>query len=307
MKAKLLCKTGILSGKAIEFGDSATIGKSAENDLEINAPFISNQHARIYFDKKENCYFLEDLGSRNGTKLDGMKITQKEKLGDLHVVTFPGTPQSFDFIFQAIAGETPQRATEKKPDAFHKPEDQMTGEQLNARTGSGAPSTQDEKDRFFAPATGRTIIDQEAIAFPNVTDLDRLSGVSRADNQEQGTGKTIPDDAPLALPEFRSEKSIGEPTFILEAKVVGKGKQTFTLRDGENLIGRTQQCPIWIDDPSLSRQHAMITIKSGKAMLRDLESKNHTYLDKKRITSEVEVRPEMKIQFGTVEAVFRKA
>jgi len=302
MKAKLFCKTGILSGKSIEIGESATIGKGAENDLELNAQFISSRHARIFFDKKENCYFLEDLRSRNGTKLDGMKMTQKEKLGALHVITFP---DNFDFIFQVIdAGAVENKEASPPSDA----ESRRAKKISNSDAEPIAPG-QGEKDRLFGPATGRTILDQEVIPFPNLTDLEKPSPASRfgeltssrAGKQDQRTGKTIPGDAPIAAPQFQSDKSAAA-AFVLEVKAVGKEKETFLLREGENLIGRSQQCPICIDDPSLSRQHALLTIRAEKATLRDLESKNHTYVDKKRVTSEVEVGTEMKIQFGTVEA-----
>jgi len=301
MKAKLFCKTGILSGKSIEFGEAATIGKGAENDLELNAPFISNKQARIFFDKKESCYFLEDLRSRNGTKLDGMKITQKEKLGSLHVITFPN---NFDFVFQVIdAGNTQKREA-------------VTARNADERRSEKAPDVdveigrQDErKNPLFGPATGRTILDQQVIAFPNLTDLDKQLSHDRSDLDVK---RTVPDEMHAGAQVFRSDQKTAAstanrrtppspPAFELEVKIAGKEMQTFRLREGENLIGRSQQCPICIDDPSLSRQHALITVKAGKAALRDLESRNHTYLDKKLITTEAEVQQEMKIRFGTVE------
>jgi len=307
MKAKLFCKTGILSGKSIEFDESATIGKGAENDLELNAPFVSNKQARIYFDKKENCYFLEDLRSRNGTKLDGMKVAQKEKLGALHVITFPN---NFDFIFQAVdAGNAPKReaapvrnAEERRP-------------RKTPDVDAEVATQEKRKDPLFGPVTGRTILDQEVIAFPNLTDLDKHFSHDRSD---QDVKRTVPGEMPAVAPVFRSDKNTTAsmanrgtpstpPPFELEIKIAGKEKQALRLREGENLIGRSQQCPICIDDPSLSRQHALIIVKAGKVTVRDLESRNHTYLDKKLITTEVEVRAKMKIQFGTVEAVIRKA
>ena len=302
MTAKLFCKTGILSGKSIEFGESATIGKGAENDLELNAPFISNKQARIYFDKKENCYFLEDLRSRNGTKLDGMKVTQKEKLGALHVITFPN---NFDFIFQAVdAGNAQKREAAPARNADERRREKTPNIDVEA-------ATQDKRKKpLFGPATGRTVLDQEVIAFPNLTDLDKQLSHDRSNRDVK---RTVPDEMPATAPVFRSDKNTAAstanrgtpptlPTFELEVKIAGKEMQTFRLREGENLVGRSQQCPICIDDPSLSRQHALITAKAGKVTLRDLESRNHTYLDKKLITTEAEVRPEMKIQFGTVEA-----
>jgi pSer/pThr/pTyr-binding forkhead associated (FHA) protein len=52
----------------------------------------------------------------------------------------------------------------------------------------------------------------------------------------------------------------------------------------------------------MSRHHAILIVKSGRVTVRDLGSRNHTFIDKKAIASEVEVRPESKLQFGAVEA-----
>lgn len=303
MKAKLYCKTGILSGKSIEFGESATIGKGAENDLEIDAPFISNKHARIYFDKKESCFFLEDLRSRNGTKLDGMKVTQRERLGALHVITFPN---NFDFIFQSVDAGNAQ-----KREAMPARNSEERRSRKSFDVDADEASKEEKKEPPFVPATGRTILDQEVIAFPNLTDLDKQFSRDSLDREAK---RTVRDEMHTVEPIILSDKNITAstanrgtpPTFELEVKIAGKEVLTFRLREGENLIGRSQQCPICIDDPSLSRQHALITVKTGKVTLRDLESRNHTYFDKKLITTEVEVSPEMKIRFGTVEAVIRK-
>jgi pSer/pThr/pTyr-binding forkhead associated (FHA) protein len=97
MKARLFCTTGPLAGSSFEFSHEATIGKKKDNAIVIDQPVISGRHARIFFDETAACYFLEDCGSRNGTKVDGVKVTQKERLSDLHIITLA---KRFDFIFQ---------------------------------------------------------------------------------------------------------------------------------------------------------------------------------------------------------------
>ncbi len=37
-----------------------------------NLSYISRKHAKIYYDRGR--YFIEDLGSKNGTKVNGLKI-----------------------------------------------------------------------------------------------------------------------------------------------------------------------------------------------------------------------------------------
>ncbi|NLM50319.1 MAG: FHA domain-containing protein, partial [Clostridiaceae bacterium] len=60
--------------ESYNIGEEETIGRSRKNTIKIDDPFLSQFHARIF--KKGNDYYIEDLGSTNGTKLNG------EPLGD---------------------------------------------------------------------------------------------------------------------------------------------------------------------------------------------------------------------------------
>ena len=97
MKAKLVCTFGKLMGKEIPLSKEMTIGKDPENMLVIQEKYISRRHARIYFDKQRDSYFIEDLKSRNGTKLDGERVRSKERLAHLHVITL-GKRLEFFFV-----------------------------------------------------------------------------------------------------------------------------------------------------------------------------------------------------------------
>jgi len=48
------------------------IGRSDKNDIFIKDPYISGTHAR--FTQREDQFFLEDLGSTNGTLINGEQI-----------------------------------------------------------------------------------------------------------------------------------------------------------------------------------------------------------------------------------------
>lgn len=93
------------------------------------------------------------------------------------------------------------------------------------------------------------------------------------------------------------------PRFMLS---VGKLNKEFELKDGQTTIGRTIGCDIIIDDVSMSRKHAMITIKGDKITIKDLGSSNGTSVDKKRISSEVDVSPSSDIKLGMVEIKIKK-
>lgn len=53
-----------------------TIGRGPENDVVLDAPQVSRNHARIV--RSEDGVFLEDLGSANGTFVDGKRVDRVE-------------------------------------------------------------------------------------------------------------------------------------------------------------------------------------------------------------------------------------
>jgi serine phosphatase RsbU (regulator of sigma subunit) len=63
--------------------DALTVGRSSSNDLVFNHLSLSRHHAKIL--KKDDRWFLEDSGSRNGTFLNGVRVRQISplKAGDV--------------------------------------------------------------------------------------------------------------------------------------------------------------------------------------------------------------------------------
>ncbi|HEX8170512.1 MAG TPA: FHA domain-containing protein [Thermoanaerobaculia bacterium] len=60
--------------------DQCTIGRAADNSIAIADGSVSSNHARIT--RTDDGFFLEDLGSRNGSFVNGDKITAKRQLAD---------------------------------------------------------------------------------------------------------------------------------------------------------------------------------------------------------------------------------
>ena len=58
--------------------DRVTIGRKPQNDIQIENLAVSGEHARIVTILKDS--FLEDLGSTNGTLVNGTRIERAERL-----------------------------------------------------------------------------------------------------------------------------------------------------------------------------------------------------------------------------------
>ena len=69
-----------------------TIGKANDNEYVVNDPSVSRHHAQLTYEE-EGHWILEDLGSTNGTFVNGIQIARKQvtskdviKLGESYVL-----------------------------------------------------------------------------------------------------------------------------------------------------------------------------------------------------------------------------
>lgn len=319
MKAKFFCKTGLLAGAKYVIDREARIGKDANNHIVLDTKIVSGQHARIFFDDNEKSYFLQDLQSRNGTRLDGVRVSEAEKLDDLHVITLA---EKFDFIFQltpaagdsvheqtadkrtaqktvvAPSKEAPRQALTSKPkDDLQKtmPGDQIVMPPSFDKDATARPKDDSQKTMPGGQIVMPPIFDKEATARPEGDLQKTMQGMPPPLPNFQNRNTTE-----ATAPPQKSATTVG--TFFLEIKCAGKDVTVFTLKEGENTVGRLQDCDIPIEDVSISRQHAVVTVKSKKVMVRDLGSKNRTFIGERAITDEAEIRLDTRLKFGAVEA-----
>jgi DNA-binding winged helix-turn-helix (wHTH) protein len=76
------------------------------------------------------------------------------------------------------------------------------------------------------------------------------------------------------------------------------GRREISLEPGDNLIGRDREAVVWIDDESVSRRHAKITVGPEGASIEDLGSKNGTYLGGRKIRGKVSLSNRAVIKVG---------
>lgn len=84
---QLIMRTGPTPGAAFTLeGDQMTIGRDSTNEIVINDAEISRRHARLTFQGGK--YVLEDLGSTNGTFVNGQRLAGPRVLKAGEVVSF---------------------------------------------------------------------------------------------------------------------------------------------------------------------------------------------------------------------------
>ena len=79
------------------------------------------------------------------------------------------------------------------------------------------------------------------------------------------------------------------------------------LMEGVNVIGREPDATIRLDSRGVSRHHARILVSDGSAILEDLESKNGTLVNGRRISAPTPLSDGDAIGLGTASLTFRIA
>jgi pSer/pThr/pTyr-binding forkhead associated (FHA) protein len=320
MAARFFCKTGELAGSAYLINREATIGRLDENQIALPSSYISGRHARIYFDDAEGHYFLEDLHSSNGTQLDGAPVTEPTRLDRLHIITLSS---QVDFIFHGLgkpsspASGAPGRQTD-------------IGDDTQERTRVGdiftplpplrdlAADAPDEATRLRDPfadmtpdedtqASGEKTFFRDAFSpMPPLPELPTLPDTPRDDT---ASFSPVPPSETPPGPEAATPSASGKPApFVLVVTMPNQRVETFSLREGAQIIGRDLSCDLTIPDASVSRRHARLTVHAGTVTLEDLKSKNAIFIDGQRLQGAAALRPGSTIRFGlAIEARLKQA
>ncbi|MBL0176887.1 MAG: FHA domain-containing protein [Ignavibacteria bacterium] len=323
MQARLFCKTGQLAGASFTITGDASIGKAADNAIQLYPEIVSSHHARIYFDSKRGCYVLDDLDSRNGTRIDGASVHGTALLDRLNVITFAN---KFDFVFQVLDEAAQKRAPKVASPAKHSPAPAEKG--VAPKSPVPTPSVPPKID---AAGAGKTVFGDAFEAMPNIPggtaaadDAKSASagktvfgdgfeampnipgGAGAADDAKSASaGKTMLDDA-WGAPPIPGDAVRPAPEPVPAARryrlaliaIDGTTTATFPLKDGENSIGRDPRSDVTIEDGSMSRAHATIVIAGGEARIRDLGSKNGTFVGEARVHDDMALAPGSDVRFG---------
>jgi len=77
-RLEVVAAMGHEPGTSFDVGNGATLGRSDGADINVDDPFASSAHARIF--PRGDYMYVEDMGSTNGTYLNGRQVRTPERL-----------------------------------------------------------------------------------------------------------------------------------------------------------------------------------------------------------------------------------
>jgi DNA-binding winged helix-turn-helix (wHTH) protein len=102
----------------------------------------------------------------------------------------------------------------------------------------------------------------------------------------------------------REAADAGEDESPWDCRILWGGREIL-LRTGDNVLGRTHEAAVWVDDASVSRHHALIRVSGDGATLEDHGSRNGTFLRGQRIDGAVPLQDRDEFVLGGVLLTFR--
>ena len=85
---ELIVRTGTSAGKQFPLEKDVEVGRSAENGVSMPDAGVSRRHAKLT--RRSGGWYVQDLGSQNGTALNGRQLERETRLTDGDTLSFGG-------------------------------------------------------------------------------------------------------------------------------------------------------------------------------------------------------------------------
>jgi|SoiMethySBSTD1v2_1073268.scaffolds.fasta_scaffold44117_7 DNA-binding winged helix-turn-helix (wHTH) protein len=107
-------------------------------------------------------------------------------------------------------------------------------------------------------------------------------------------GEVVGDLAPLDL----------QATVLSRLRLVSSDRE-FMLHEGECLVGRASECTVCLESSTVSRHHARLRVTGDQVVLEDLDSKNGTFVNGRRIEAPTPLVKDDRVRFGSLDLALR--
>jgi ABC-type multidrug transport system ATPase subunit len=260
------------------------IGSAANCDIVLNAPTVSSMHCRITTSSQG--FELVDLGSTNGTWVDGQKLTpyQPVTVTSLQKVTLSS---SVEFPWEHIVGHRsgPGQTISLSRDSITVGRAPDNDYVLSAEIVSGHHARVFRKDgEYFVEDTNSL----------NGVYINTVENRIVAPTAIRATDEVFFGSYRVPAADLFSKFGASLPTFIGQQEL-----KPLEFAGDAMTLGRDPDCEHPIDFPVVSWHHARITRTTSGIYVEDLKSRNGTFVDGKRITSKTLVNPGQEIGLGS--------
>ena len=274
-------KSEFVELNGIEINDSTLlrIGRNIEdNDIIIPDKYthVSGRHVKLYLDNSS--LYIEDLGSRNGTYLDGKKLDMNIPyiVSENHKVILGSEELTFTIEKLSSTGTHVYKNKDIYTIGRHKSCDIV----LDASIVSSEHLKLQKKDnQWYVYDTSST----------NGTFLNGL------EEENKITSAPLKENETLYLGNYKLQtnkilKFLNENSVNKSTKVE-LSKKTITL-------GRNPTSDMPIDHPSVSYNHAILRKTTSGYEIEDLNSTNGTYINGKQVKGKLHVNKNDEVQIG---------
>lgn len=253
-----------------------TIGRDEESDIVLDSEqgYPSRLHAQLI--TKHNKLYVDDLHSTNGTFVNGNRVESTTQLNSGDIVKFANA--EFYVLGQRNGDETiiaRRPSLSAKKDSYYAIEEQSDDEKTAIRK------------RFPLPAgwpVDHTFAGKEKNSDFEVERIDQL--IERALSGQEGVF--------VAAVVFVEDNT--PPTIY--GISLDDGMHTWT-------IGRSEECALLVDSPSVSEHHADICRENNNWIIKDNHSTNGLSINGKKVTDSM-LKPGIKIELGRVGLFFKE-
>ena len=269
--------------------DSWIVGSAADCDICLKEPTVSGHHCRLT--RAEDAYRIEDLGSTNGTFVDGVRLA-------------PRCPVSIHAGQQAVLANIPF------------PWNRVPGDKGASRSETVAMSAGPQSASGSQIITiGRSPESDVTIDLPSISwnharvlvedgiyileDCNSRNGTAVGQLSDRIQRVVLDPESDVFLGSYKiSASQLISPRKRIE---IGDSACYNVEFAGQSMvIGRDPQCDVPITDhPMISWRHARLTRTPEGMLVEDLGSRNGTFVNQVRITGKVLVKPGQDIGLGS--------
>jgi len=259
----------VSDGSEIELGDQLSIGRLPECDLVLTEGHPSRKHASIVVEGSS--VTVEDLGSANGTFVNGTRLTAPATLASGDRISFDTEEYELVIIRPEAAGGQAEKTMLRTPEAAA----------VDATSSSSRVSPAWIDPSKHAPGGPKT----EFIDAAKIQEMMQAPGLPKAD---------------------ASTESVDAPTLFVSS---GKKNGTRVVlrtseQQGEWTVGSDADRDIRFEDEGVSGVHAKFAFDGQRWRLSDQMSANGTYVNGKRSNMSY-LSSGDRIRFGPVECSFQ--